>query len=132
MRESTTLYLRGMPTRLVREAKAEAARRGVTLATLISDALERGLRAGEEGGDAVEEDIELAMGWYARNRSRLVPQYGGQYIAILEGKVIDHDRDFEALAARVFKRAGTRSVFMPHVQVGEQRLRVRSPRRTTA
>jgi heme exporter protein D len=37
--EQTTLYLRGLPRQLVREAKAAAARRGSTLAALVSDSL---------------------------------------------------------------------------------------------
>jgi uncharacterized protein DUF5678 len=127
-RESTTLYLRGMPTRLVREAKAAAARRGATLTKLIADTLERALQGGDERRSAVEDDFDLDMQWYARNRSRLVRQYDGEYVAILDGKVIDHDRSFEALAARVFERVGVRAVFMPHVQSSEQRVHVRSPR----
>ena len=37
-----------MPTHLVREAKAAAARQGTTLTALIGDALERALQAGGE------------------------------------------------------------------------------------
>ena len=131
-RESTTLYLRGMPTHLVREAKAAAARRGITLTTLIAQTLEHALQAGGKRAAPVEDDLDLGMDWYAKNRSRLVRQYDGKYVAILDGRVIDHDRDFEALAARVFKRVGVRSVFMPRVQAGERPVQVRSPRRASA
>ena len=131
-RESTTLYLRGMPTSLVREAKAEAARRGTTLATLIADALARGLQLRGKGGDPLDNDVEVAMKWYARNRPRLVRRYNGQFVAILGRRVLDHDRDFGALAERVFKRVGVRSVFMPRVQPREERVHVRSPRRVSA
>jgi hypothetical protein len=121
-----------MPTRLVREAKAAAARRGTTLTTLIAQTLEHALQAGGERADAVETDLDLGMAWYAKNRSRLVRQYDGKYVAILDGRVIDHDRDFEALAARVFKQVGVRSVFMPRVQAAERPVRMRSPRRASA
>ncbi len=131
-RESTTLYLRGMPTSLVREAKAEAARRGTTLTTLIADALARGLQLRGKSGDPLDNDVELAMKWYARNRPRLVRRYNGQFVAILGRRVLDHDRDFGALAERVFKRVGVRSVFMPRVQSREERVHVRSPRRVSA
>ena len=131
-RESTTLYLRGMPTRVVREAKAAAARRGATLAKVVTDALERALQSSGEGGDPVENDFDLDMQWYAKNRSRLVRQYDGEYVAIDDGKVIDHDSSFEALATRVFQRLGSRPVFMPHVGADERRLRVSSPRRRSA
>src|SRR5438046_8746531 len=115
-RESTTLYLRGMPTSLVREAKAEAARRGTTLATLIADALARGLQLRGKGGDPLDNDVELAMKWYARNRPRLVRRYNGQFVAILGRRVLDHDRDFGALEEAVFKWGGVCALFMHRVQ----------------
>src|SRR5437016_11343900 len=115
-----------MPMSLVREAKAEAARRGTTLTTLIADALARGLQLRGKGGDPLDNDVELAMKWYARNRPRLVRRYNGQFVAILGRRVLDHDRDFGALAERVFKRVGVRSVFMPRVQPRLASSRVRS------
>jgi hypothetical protein len=132
VRELTTLYLRGMPTRIVRGAKAAAAQQGTTLTSLIAQALERTLQAGGASGDPVENDFALDMEWYAKNRARLVRQYDGEYVAILDARVADHDRDFEALAARVFKRAGVRSVFMPRVRARERPVRVRSPRHASA
>jgi hypothetical protein len=112
----------------VREAKAAAARRGSTLAALVSDSLDRALL--EENGRDEPPGHELleSMRWYERNRRRLLSRYGGQYIAVLQGAVMDHDRDFEALAARVFARLGSGPVYMPRVQDGEARARVRSPR----
>jgi hypothetical protein len=131
-RELTTLHLRGMPTRVVRGAKAAAAHQGTTLASLVAHVLERALQAGGASVGPVENDFALDMQWYLKNRTRLVRQYDGEYVAILDARVTDHDRDFEALAARVFKRAGVRSVFMPRVQAGERPVRVRSPRRASA
>lgn len=121
------LYLRGMPTRLVREAKAAAARRGSTLAAFVSDALDRAFHENDVDGEGSEE-LRDAMRWYEENRPRLLSRYRGEYVAVVDRRVVDHDRDFEALAARVFKRLGVRSVFMPRVQEGEPLLRVRSPR----
>ena len=131
-RELTTLYLRGMPTRVVRGAKAAAAHQGATLASFVAQVLERAMQAGSASVDPVEDDFALEMEWYAKNRTRLVRQYDGEYVAILDARVADHDRDFETLAARVFKRAGVRSVFMPRVQASERPVRVRSPRRASA
>jgi uncharacterized protein DUF5678 len=132
MARGTTLYLRGMPIHLVREAKAAAARRGTTLAMLVADTLERGLRGSGESSAPVDDALTSDMDWYAAQRSVLASRYGGQYIAIVGRKVIDHDRDFGALATRTFERLGTRSVFMPLVETAERRLRVRSPRRASA
>ncbi|HSB60194.1 MAG TPA: DUF5678 domain-containing protein [Vicinamibacteria bacterium] len=127
--ERTTLYLRGVPTRLVREAKAAAARRGSTLAALVSESLDRALLEQDGRGEPAGDELRESMRWYEGNRRDLLSRYEGEYIAVLDRAVLDHDRDFETLAARVFARLGVRPVFMPHVQEGEARARVRSPRR---
>jgi hypothetical protein len=127
MSERTTLYLRGMPRHIVREAKAAAARRGSTLASLVSDSLARSL--GE--GDAGEPPGELGDDrlWYERRRPELLARYRGEYLAVIDRQVVDHDRDFSALAARVFARHGDRPVFMPRVQEKDEPAWLRSPRR---
>lgn len=129
LREWTTLYLRGVPAGLVREAKAKAARRGSTLTALAVDALARSLGTDEEPEDPFGDELRASMAWYARNRAHLLERHRGEYVAIVDRKVIDHDREFEALASRVFESVGVRPVYMPRVQDGEKPLRVRSPRR---
>jgi hypothetical protein len=126
--DTTTLYLRRIPTRLVREAKAVAARRGSTLAKLVADTLDRSLGDRTETPSAEGDDLGASMAWYAANRARLARRYGGKYVAIVAGAVIGCDQDFEALAERVFKRVGLRPVFMPRVEARERPLRLRSPR----
>lgn len=121
------VYLRGIPTDVIREAKAAAARRGVTLAGFVADTLSRAVRESAhepEPSDDLGEDME----WYARNRARLARTYDGQYVAVVGKRVIDSDRDFERLAARVFEAHGHRSVFMPLVAATDRVLRLRSPR----
>jgi hypothetical protein len=124
----STLYLRGVPTHLVREAKAAAARRGSTLASLVSDSLAQSLRE-ETPGRPPDDGMRENKLWYERNHRRLLARYRGQYVAVVDRAVVDHDRDFSALAARVFARHGGRPVFVPRVQEGESRARLRSPRR---
>jgi hypothetical protein len=114
-----------MPTRLVREAKAVAARRGSTLAAFVAEAIDRSLREGAgEDPDDLGDDIR----WFEGNRARLLSRYRGEYVAIVKQRVVDHDRDFEGLAGRVFARWGVRSIFMPRVLEGERVVRIRSPR----
>ncbi len=124
----TTLYLRGVPTDLVREAKAAAARRGSTLASLVSDSLAQSL-LGEAPGAPPDHGLGENKRWYERNRRRLLARYHGEYVAVVDQRVVDHDRDFSALAARVFARHGGRPVFAPRVQEKEPRALLRSPRR---
>jgi hypothetical protein len=125
MAKGATLYLRGMPESLVREAKAVAARRGITLTELVREAL-RGV-VGEPADIGDESVLEESVRWYRANHRGLLRRYRDQYVAIEGGKVIDHDRDFDALARRVFARLGNRPVFMPKVTGTERVARLPSP-----
>ncbi len=131
--EKTTLFLRGMPVPIVREAKAAAARRGSTLAKYVADTLERSLALADDAPpDGEISEFERSVAWYGENRDRLLGKYGGEYVAIGGSKVLDHDEDFEALASRVFRRLGTGAVYMPRVEGRDRPLRLRSPRRSPA
>lgn len=83
------------------------------------------------GGERPDE-LRDSMRWYEKHRRDLLRRYPGEYVAVMNRKVLDHDRDFEALAGRVFARVGVRPIFMPRVQEGEARARIRSPRRARA
>ena len=126
--EQTTLYLRGMPSRVVRDAKVNAARRGTTLAAFVAERLSQAPRFVAPDVDDLRADIR----WYEENRGRLAARYAGEFVAIVDGSVMDHDREFEALATRVFARIGVRNVLMPCVSGAERTLHVRSPRRARA
>lgn len=123
------LFLRGMPTALVREAKATAARRGATLTTIVAEALARSLGVNSEPQDTASE-LDRDIAWYREKRSALLRRYRGEYVAILDAKVVDHGGDFSALASRVFHRFGNRNIYMPRVQAAEPVARIRSPRRS--
>ena len=128
---SKAVYLRGIPSDVVREAKAAAARRGVTLAGYVADALGRAVRQRDSARDSATNstsDLSREQRWYERQRERLVREYDGEYVAIIGQSVIDHDADFEALAERVFAAQGARNIFMPLVGSGRRVVRVRSPR----
>jgi uncharacterized protein DUF5678 len=125
--KKTTLFLRGMPVRVVREAKAAAARRGSTLAKLVADTLERSL-ADDDGTDTDPSDFDRSVDWFQKNRERLLAAYEDEYVAIAGARVIDHDGDFEALARRVFSQGETRVIYIPRVERRSRTLRLRSPR----
>src|SRR5690349_24914918 len=122
----TTLYLRGVPRTVVREAKALAAREGVTLAQWVTARMAAGTPMAvperHSGGDLTAD-----LAFYEQHRAELERKHAGEYVAIVDRAVIDHDPSFEALAARVFRKYGARSVCMP--LVGRAAVRVRSPRR---
>lgn len=139
MAKDKTLYLRSLPEDLVREAKATAARRGITLAALVAEALQtvvapQDRRPGAGRAQPAEETGTAAQGlaesmrWFEANRARLLRRYRDEYVAIDRNRVIDHDPDFDALARRVFARLGARPVFIPKVTAEERVVHVPSPR----
>lgn len=129
-----TLYVRGVPDQLLRRAKALAARRGATLTQVVLEALQNTVRdADEQVAPSSEDAGELAaidddMAWYERNKARLAQRYRGEYVAVVEQKIVDHDAEFGALAKRVFARFGTRPVFIPRCERGQRTVNLRSPR----
>jgi uncharacterized protein DUF5678 len=125
---TATLYLRGVPRALVREAKVAAARRGITLTTFVKEALHRTIEGELSGSEELPEDFRRDWTWYQRNKSKLLKRYANKYVAILNRKVVDHDTDFSALARRVFDRYGVRSIPMPRVVPEEEVVHISSPR----
>ena len=90
------------------------------------------LHGKKKAGNAKQEQRELAefeqaLRFYKDVRHSLIDKYEGKYIAILGGKVLDADKDFGALAQRVYSKYGYRHLFMPKVEKGERRLTVPSP-----
>ena len=61
---------------------------------------------------SVSEETEL----YQKRHQELKPEYLGQYIAMRNGQVVDHDRDFQTLRQRVRKRFGRTPVMITLVE----------------
>jgi hypothetical protein len=121
----TTLYLRGVSRRAAREAKAAAARAGKPLGRWVSEQIGLAAEAPVAATDSGSLDADLA--WFEAHRSQLQRKYSGEYVAIVDQQVVDHDAQFDALATRVFARFGVRSVCMP--RVARTVVHVRTPRR---
>ncbi|HLW47971.1 MAG TPA: hypothetical protein VKW09_09415 [bacterium] len=122
--ENTTLYLRDLPKELVRNLKAQAALRGLTLTALAMEILSEA--AGRESLAALKP-IEADMAWYGAHRAELLRRYRGENIAIFDQKLIDHDKDFGAMAQRVYGKIGVRPVFMPLCEDPEPVMYFHSP-----
>lgn len=130
--DTGTLYLRGVPRELVREAKAEAARRGMSLTAFAKEALARALgRTSEEEDEDAIRPIRPDLDWFEANRRRLWRRYPNEYVAIVNRKVVDHDSDFGALAQRVFAKYGPDPIAIPKVTREEEVIHIRSPRLVT-
>jgi len=66
---------------------------------------------------------------YEAQHSQLLEEYAGQYIAMYQGEVVDHDEDSGGLWQRVRKRYGKEPVLItPVLQEARQTIVVRSPR----
>ena len=87
---------------------------------------------------SLNEDSEKALeeaGLFAEERRfvdeqwmQLVSLHKGRYIAVLGRSVVDSDRDFSALAERVYSRFGYRRIFMPFIAEPGKLHRIPSPR----
>lgn len=108
----STMYLRGIREDVVREAKALAAREGVTLTAFVERAMQRESRSAQPAPQRLSE-IAGEMDWYEENKPALLKQYEDHYLAIVGTEVADYDADLEALIRRVDERFGGRSIYLP-------------------
>jgi hypothetical protein len=77
----------------------------------------------------VKSAYEGGKAYFQRNKDLLTYHYNGEYIAILNDTVIDHDANFSALAQRIYKKIGYISIYMPLVTLKRRVLRFESPER---
>ena len=62
---------------------------------------------------------------YQQRHTELKAQYLGQYIAMCDGQVVDHDMDVTILRQRVRQRFGRKPVMITLVEEGAERPLVR-------
>jgi hypothetical protein len=84
--------------------------------------------SGNEDEQDRDNDVERELSWYESNCEQLARQYGDEFVAIIDNRVVDHDAVFEALAERMFAAHGERSIFMPKVRTWGHTAHLRSPR----
>lgn len=125
---SATLYLRGLPESVVRESKARAARRGITLTAYVAELLARALTAADPQPARPGAGLDADLDWYREHRDGLAARHAGEYLAILDEQVVDHDHDFAPLARRVHERFGGRPILMPKCVAGGRVVNLPSPR----
>lgn len=127
-KDGATLYLRGLPERVVRGSKVRAAQRGITLTAYVTELLERAVAGEGEDGEPHAPWIDADLAWYREQRERLAHRYGGEYLAVVDREIVDHDPEFAPLARRVRQRYGDRPVLMPRCIAGGRVVRLPSPR----
>ena len=126
-----------LPEHTIGKLRQMAERKGTDISELLDRAVERYLAdepsiPGQVWG--VEQDeqiiqIEREQQAYETQHKRLLAKYGGQYIAMRKGKVVDYDKDSSALWQRVHKRFGRQPILItPVLHETRQTIVVRSPR----
>ena len=75
-------------------------------------------------GDAMSQEVKA----FETQFEQLKEQYFGQYIAMFQGEVVDHDDDREALLARINRHYPNDQVLMRQVQAElSGKIRIRPP-----
>ena len=75
------------------------------------------------------EKIEAEAQFFERQKESLLKTYRGEYVAVHQGRVIDHDPDLRTLHLRVFSQFGHMPVLLRQVvEEPERELTFRSPR----
>lgn len=75
------------------------------------------------------EKIQAETEAFSAQYARLKEAYLGEYVAMHQGEVIDHDPDLRTLHLRVFERLGHTAVLLKQVtEAPERELNFRSPR----
>jgi len=79
------VYVRGVDEEVYKEVKAQAARQGLTIGEVITDALEDWLKR-----KPLEEDREFVQNnlAYEEMEKELVEKHGGRWVAIEKGMVV--------------------------------------------
>ncbi len=120
----TTIALR---PELEQQLKPEAERRQTSMEKLVNDWLESQLW--QEWHRIIEEESKRFQEKY----TQLLAQYAGEYVAMRNGAVIDHDAELPALHQRIRAQYGTEPILMAPVTTQPiQKFKIRSPRRQPA
>ena len=72
--------------------------------------------------------LQEAKRYFQENKAQILERYRGDFIAILNNAVLDHDRSFSELAKRVYEKFGYQTIYMPLVESEPAVLRIPSPR----
>ena len=113
-----------MPDDLHLRARRAAVRRNVTLSAVVRSALENYLsttEAAESGERSIVEDtaedakIRREKAAFAFQQQELQQRYPGEYVAIHEGRVIDHDLSLAVLHQRVVQAVGAAPILLKRV-----------------
>lgn len=107
-----------IPEALLKRARKLARTRRRPVDAVIAELLDGALPPGDDPFPAGHEEAAVAreMEAYVALHPALVSDYIGQYVAILDGRLIDHDADPAALYQRINTRYPDRFVWLTRVE----------------
>lgn len=107
---------------LLEEIKQVAVEQNVELSHILDEAVHTYLRQLERNKIKAEVEAFHSM------HSELLQSYEGEYVAIHNGKVVDHDASLQPLHNRIRQRFGRQTVLLRQVSTEPERvLSFRSP-----
>ena len=130
----TTQVVLELPDQVYERAQHLAQLRQQAVAEVNTDVLDDVLplddiNAESESSTATDDPLDREMQAYITMHPRLKEQYFGQHVAIYQGQLIDHDKDFDALYERVRQQYPDEIVWMSTVKAEPiETIYVRSPR----
>lgn len=65
--------------------------------------------------------------WYKENKDEILRNFEGKFIAILDRRIVDSDKNFENLIARLFKILPYQDIYIPFVERKERIIEIPSP-----
>lgn len=117
-----------IPENLYKRAEGLAKQRNQNLADLLDEALSLAERSFSET-KWEEEQMALETAAYEKMHADLMARYAGEYVAIYQGQLVDHDADELALLKRIDAKYPHEIVLLKQVRpLPEPELRSRSPR----
>jgi len=74
-----------------------------------------------------EESLAAERRAFESQRAQLMRRYPGEYVALTGGRVVDHDQQDEALAARMFRKFGDATFYIARLEQSPTVYEVPSP-----
>ena len=79
----------------------------------------------------VADDLASERRAFERQRGQLMRRYAGQFVALSGGRVVDHDKEDETLAARMFRKLGDAPFYIARLEDSPTVYEVPSPELTS-
>jgi hypothetical protein len=77
--------------------------------------------------EQIDDVLAAEVSAFRQQRTSLMSRYAGQFVALYGRRVVGHDKDDEALAARLFKKFGDAAFYIVRLEDAPSVCEVPSP-----